>query len=119
MLIKKVARTFCKAKGSPKVSAEPFWAVFTVSNFALYLTLCLVERLAERAWSTKFQFSLLNFYFRLSASLSGFQSSFLLMIQIRNGPNTCSHYDMYAPLSAPVTEWIAPKSALLCVNKRE
>ena len=118
MLIKEVARTFCKAKGSPKVSVRTFLSRLHRQQFRLQLclTLYLVERLAERDWSTKFQFSLLNFYFRLSAILSGFQSSFLLMIHIRNGPNTCSHYDMYAPLSTPVTEWVAQKSALLCVN---
>ena len=38
-------------------------------------------RLAERAWCTKFQSSLLNVYFRLS----GVQASFLL-IYFRNGP---------------------------------
>ena len=37
--------------------------------------------LAERAWCTKFQSSLLNVYFRLS----GVQASFLL-IYFRNGP---------------------------------
>ena len=52
--------------------------IYILREYTYHVTLA---RLAERAWCTKFQSSLLNVYFRLS----GVQASFLL-IYFRNGP---------------------------------
>ena len=74
------------------------------------------ERLAERVWWTKSQYSLLNIYFRLS----GLQSSPLLT-HFRHGPNTRSHYtNMWqrthlihdAPLSRSARRSFAPLQKL-------
>ena len=87
----------------------------------------VAARLAERAWCTQLQSSLLNIYFRFS----GFQYS-LLPIYFRDGPNRCLHYTKVwqktYPISAAPLLRLARRSfalsqksrlpqPLLCVNR--
>ena len=68
----------------------------------------VAERLADRAWCTKSQSSLLNINFRLS----GFQSS-LLLVHFRYGLNTCSHYTKVWDRTTPIYDTPLSRSARL------
>ena len=78
--------TFCGASKTYQVKCEQHWPRVTTSRS--HTSNIVLARLAERVWYPKFQFSLLNTYFRLSGS----QAHSYLFTTAKGRIVSCSHY---------------------------